>query len=387
VRIALVCPFDPFPDPASDGGAHVGGVERVFAEASAALARRGHDVTVVTSTAARAGRTEENGVHLVRGHRFVTLLRVPVARLATRIPADAEVVHVAATYPFTTGAALRTARRRGVPVVLDFHFDPVPTGALGRAGAAAYRRIGPPFYPMADAVLARSFAYARSTPSLAAVAAHRLHVVPNGVDARRFGPRGPRSEASQGALLFVGRLVPYKGLEVLLHALAEADLDLPLVVAGDGPLREDLRRVAKELGVDARFLGRVPDADLPRLYRGARLTVLPSVNGQEAFGIVLLESMACGTPVVASDLPGVGDVARLGGWVARPGDPRDLADALRAALAAPPPDRAALAARIARDWSWDAVAERLEGVYARVVRHARAREAVVHARLGRDPLL
>lgn len=310
--------------------------------------------------------------------------------LTRRIPYTSEIVHVAATYPFTTPAVLRRAHRLGIPAVLDFHFEPHLDSTLGRMAAKAYGHVGPPSYALADAVVVRSLSYAARSPSLAGIPQERFEVVPNGIDPQRFNPDGPLRRGDY--LLFVGRLVPYKGLEILLQALAMAKARHPLLVVGDGPLRGALEAQARRLRLDVQFLGHVPDADLPALYRGARLTVLPSVNKQEAFGITLAESMACGTPVVASALPGVEEVARLGGLVAPPGDVAALASKIREALE---PGRlvrgAALAARVHAVYSWDAVTDRLLDVYAKVLARRRMHlaqpEVMTAAHLGGNTVL
>lgn len=390
MRITLVSPYDPDPRVTADEGGHVGGVERVFAEVSKDLATRGHEVTVVCSTEGQRGRTHSDGVRTVRRPRWGTLFRDPVVRLHRELTDDADVVHVPATYPFTTTSVLRRADRLGVPSVLDFHFEPQPPSTAGRVAARIYRSFAPRAYQRADAVVVRSMAYGRRAASLADVPESRWHVVPNGVDTERFTPDGPVG-SDDDYLLFVGRLVPYKGLEVLLRALARRPPGIPLLVAGDGPLRARLERLAKRLRVDARFLGYVPEDDLPPLYRGARVTVLPSVNSQEAFGITLLESMACGTPVVASDLPGVATVAGVGGLVAPPRTPSALGARIRDVLdGAEVPRGRALADRVRRLFSWHAVTGRMLEVY-RVAtggRPAAVRpEVSTDADSGRHPVL
>lgn len=367
MRVTLVSPFDPHPpDPDTDKG-QVGGVERVFSNLSNRLAARGHEVTLVCSSGQTTGNTVERGVRVVRQERFGTFMRAPIASLARCIPPDSDVVHVAATYPFITPAVLARAKKMAVPSVLDFHFEPVPPGLLGGVAASAYRQVGSRLYSDADAVLVRSMDYGRSAPSLQRVPEDRWHVVPNGIDPAEFHPMdGPTDlDVPETFLLFVGRLVPYKGLSVLLRAMAEARIQVPLVIVGDGPLRPALERSARSLGLDVRFLGRVADGVLPRLYSQATLTLLPSVNRQEAFGISLLESMACGTPVVASSLPGVAALAAEGGLVAPPGDTDRLAEAIRTALDSDElPRGQALADRIHARYSWDAVTDRLIDVYA-----------------------
>ncbi len=362
MRVTLVSPYDPDPPAAETGKAHVGGVEQVFSRLSKGLVDRGHDVTILCSSSQAPIQEDNDGARWVRVRRKGTLFRDPVVHLARHIPQETDLVHVAATYPFTTPTVLRRARKDDIPAVLDFHFEPKPNTQLGKVGASVYRRLGPLTYRWADAVLVRSKSYAKQAPSLEPVPKDRWRILPNGVDPTRFHVDGGSQPGDY--LLFVGRLVPYKGLEVLLQALARKDLSLPLLIAGEGPLREQLETLADDLNVDARFLGRVSDEELPDLYRNARVTLLPSVNRQEAFGITLVESMACGTPVVASKLPGVQDVARNGGLLAPPGDPVLLSERIQEALH---PDRLPrgdkLSQRIHGSFSWDAITKRLEGVY------------------------
>lgn len=338
----------------------------MFLEVSRRLAKRGHDVTLLCSTQDPAMTRAEQGVTVVRAPRRATFLSAPIARLAAGIEGDADVVHVAATYPFTTPAVLRRAQQLRIPSVLDFHFEPAPSDAFGRLAAQVYRRIGPRAYSSCAVALVRSMAYGHSSPSLVGVPPDRWRVVPNGVDPDHFNANGPARAGEY--VLFVGRLVSYKGVDVLLRAMARLPAGIPLYIAGDGPLRQALRAQARLLGVEVRFLGRVPDDELPALYRGALVTVLPSTNAQESFGITLLESMACGTPVVASRLPGVAEVATVGGLLAEPGDAASLARNLRTALRPGLlPRGAGLARTVHATYSWDAVTDRLETVYRELI--------------------
>jgi lipopolysaccharide/colanic/teichoic acid biosynthesis glycosyltransferase/glycosyltransferase involved in cell wall biosynthesis len=171
-------------------------------------------------------------------------------------------------------------------------------------------------------------------------------VVPLGIDAERFVPteeterRAHALRARYGAsfVLFVGRLVPYKGVDVLLDALAGSGI--PAVIVGSGPLEAALRRRCEALGLcdGVHFVGEVSDEDLAALYRACAVLVLPSIARNEAFGLVQLEAMACARPVVSTDLPtGVPWVNQHGrtGLVVPPGDPRALRAALRRLLADP----------------------------------------------------
>ena len=188
-----------------------------------------------------------------------------------------------------------------------------------------------------------------SSPALAAESAlvrhaRRVAVIPFGVTLERYEhvDEASRSRANRVVaavpgprMLFVGRLVYYKGLEVLLDAMARCEGSL--VIVGEGPLEGALRALVteKRLGERVLFAGRVSDADLPAFYQACDVFVLPSIARTEAFGVVQIEAMAAGRPVVSTNLPtGVPWVNQDGvsGLVVPPGDPAALGDALRRLL-------------------------------------------------------
>jgi glycosyltransferase involved in cell wall biosynthesis len=167
----------------------------------------------------------------------------------------------------------------------------------------------------------------------------KVTIIPFGIDLERMEATPQISEATDGLknryrapiILFVGRMVPYKGIEFFLQALAEVKATALLV--GLGPCLSDLKELATQLGIEDRayFLGEVSQFELIALYHACDIFVLPSVSQQEAFGFVQLEAMACGKPVVSTDLPsGVPWVNRHRetGFVVPPQD----VPALRAAL-------------------------------------------------------
>ncbi len=370
MRVAIVSPYDPRPKEGDDPHALRGGVEEALDRAASGLAARGHEVTLVAS--ARSSGVEETpeGVRLVRVRRLGALFRNPIAALGRAIPEDAEVVHVPATYPGFSDVLLARQAKRGRATVLDYHFDVHGTSWPMRAAAAAHARTAGRLMRRATRVVAKSMEYARASPVLRAFPAGRVDWVPNGVDLEEFDATRPRGEA----ILCVGRLVPYKGVDVLLRAARDVrrETGAPILVAGSGPQERRLRDLAESLKAPVEFLGRVPRDELRRLYAEARVCVLPSINSQEAFGIALLEAMASGAPVVASDLPGVREVALLSGLVATPGDPEDLAAKLVEAWRAPerfgsPAD---VRDRVAKEYAWARVVERLEAVHAMAISDA-----------------
>ena len=243
------------------------------------------------------------------------------------------------------------------------------------------------YRPFLRAVLRRAARIIVSSPELVRHAVElqdfrdKCVVVPFGVDTQRLVATDEvraradelRARHQTPILLFVGRLVPYKGVDVLLRALH--GIDATTLLVGAGPLRARLETQARELGLSGvRFLGAVSDAELTALYHAADLFVLPSVTRAEAFGVVQLEAMACGVPVVSTNLPsGVPWVNQHDktGLVVPPGD----ADGLRQALLALLTDRRRREAlgcyareRVGREFTLTRMAQLTSGLYRGVLR-------------------
>jgi glycosyltransferase involved in cell wall biosynthesis len=207
-----------------------------------------------------------------------------------------------------------------------------------RTVALAYRPIARRVARRAAAVVVATRSHLNHAADVGAVPESRIRVIPFGVDERTFSPQGsaPPPDVFQrsgpGPIgLFVGRLVSYKGLDVLVRAVAGTDLRV--VVVGDGPLRSSVEAEIRAAGLRDRILltGEVEDADLPAYYRAADYFVLPSTTPAEMFGISLLEAMACGKPVISTMLTsGVREVNEAGvtGLAVAPGNAAALRDAM-----------------------------------------------------------
>lgn len=159
------------------------------------------------------------------------------------------------------------------------------------------------------------------------VPSNRITVVHNPIDTGRFLPTPP--EEKKIDILYVGRLSIEKGLRTLFDALRLQANPLNVVIAGDGPLREKLQL---EAGTRVRFAGWVANDRLPQLIRQARVVVVPSLF--EPQGVVVLEAMACGVPVIGSDIGGIPEMIDDGttGWLVPPNNPAALAQAMHTAL-------------------------------------------------------
>jgi rhamnosyl/mannosyltransferase len=243
----------------------------------------------------------------------------------------ADVVYVHRPHPL---ADLTLLFKRRLPVIVFHHSDVQRqriAGLLVRPLARAIAR-------RATAAVLATEAHLQHAADLGVAGQAKARIIPYGIDETVFTPSAdqPRPPAfpdpDRGAVaLFVGRLVSYKGLDVLLRAVAGTDLTV--VIVGDGPLRQSLGQEISRFGLGQQVIlvGRVSDAELPGYYQAADYFVFPSATPAEMFGISLIESMACGTPVITTALPtGVRDVNEAGvtGLEVPPGD----VGALRAAM-------------------------------------------------------
>lgn len=246
--------------------------------------------------------------------------------------------------------AIRLGRELGLPVaVLAGGSD-----LLLLPQAARRRREVVRVLEAADAILTHG-THLRDAALRLGASPQRTHAFLRGVDTERFRP-GARDEArralglagSSRVLLSVGNLVPVKGHDVLVEALADPalrELDWRWYHVGDGPLADRLRRRASTLAIADRvtFVGRVRHDELATWYRAADLQVLPSRS--EGVPNVLMEGLACGLPFVASAVGGVPEVAESPSWCVAPDDAAALARAIAAALQAPPSVRGTVPAR------------------------------------------
>lgn len=187
-----------------------------------------------------------------------------------------------------------------------------------------------------DRITALSRALEKATTAIG-IHPDKIQIIPNGVDTTRFTP--PANEDRENVILYVGSFIKRKGLKYLLTAMPEVFRSLPhfrLVLVGDGPQHPLLKQQADSLGIAERvtFLGFQPQDQIRNWMRRAKLFVLPSL--EEGLGVVLLESLACGTPVVASQVDGIRDVITPDvGVLVPPADPPTLSEAIRDILSDP----------------------------------------------------
>lgn len=360
MRVAIVCPYDL--------DRH-GGVQDHVRRLAAELRTAGDEVLTVGPGDSDGGHVDVGGaVGLPFNGSVAPVALAPAAARRTSRALRSwqpDIVHVhEPAVPLVGLAALSTSV---APVVTTHHAWAASPGLYGVVGPLLRRRVR-----AAAARIAVSPAAAEHHAAALGLHVGDFRIIPNGVDVGRFAEATPldRLQGDGPVLLFVGRLEERKGLEHAVTAFAHLKArhpDLRLVVVGDGPERERCQRLLPAgLRVDVDFLGRVSDADLPRCYASADVYVSPATGG-ESFGIVLLESLAAGTAVVASDLPGFRSVVEDGrtAHLVPPGDARALADAVDALLANPSLREAQVAAgrEAVEEFDWPWVAARLRSTY------------------------
>lgn len=335
MRIAIpVCVYPPYK----------GGIGTAAVSHARALADLGHEVHVLCPVQDPPPRVDV--VDGVTVHRLRPLVR---HGLSAFLPALAWGVRdydaLLLEYPFFGAAepAALGARLSKTPYLVYFHMD-VMWGGMRGAILGAHRRTAAPLVMHgAREVLVSSLDYAAHS-SIARLRLPQLRELPYSVDTAQFTPAAIGAERrrelgidpERPAVLFVGTMGKagaFKGIDRLLSAMAQGELTTraQVVLAGEGNLRPNYMRLAAQLLPEGsyRFTGGVSDDDLRDLYRSATVTVLPSVTSEEAFGFVLIESMACGTPVVASALAGIrGVIGPEAGLAVPPGNVTRLAAAI-----------------------------------------------------------
>lgn len=391
---------------------HYGGAERVISVVAEGLARRGHEVTLLTGHGQQTLAEEEReGVHvvrypLVRGKptTFYRSVWSGVRRaLAEGVGHDADILHL--HQPLSAVAAIAPGAPKKLPRLYSFyapyHLEYLARYRQGRDSgvapwpqrciASVLRSADRYLLTRSEEVVVLSDFSLSQIEALAPSVATRTTIAPAGVDLERFHPpvdaeQQRRARTRLGMeddnipwLITVRRLVPRMGLEDLLEACAElAGNGVPfrLAIAGEGELRVELERRTASLGLErhVRFLGRLTDEQLGDLYLAAQVFALPT-RSLEGFGMVTAEALAAGLAVVATDAGATGEILAdvPGAQLVPAGSPSRLAAALAHVLSNPQARRdAAQAARAHAEshLTWD--------------RHLNALERAAHRLAGRS---
>ena len=383
---------------------YYGGMGNTVFEMASGLVERGHEVAVFTPDAYEQKEIKPREAEIEPEHAPVLQTKIDYAKRlkpslkygnAARLPQlrreleGSELVHL--HYPFFGTANLVRRYKEdhpATPFVITYHMDTRAPGGKGLIFKYYSAYWMPKILRSADRLIASSLEYIESSQASALYRENKKKWIglPFGVDTIRFQPRAKpealfarhQLDPNLPVILFVGGMDAahyFKGVPVLLKALLLAKRDglkAQAVFVGDGELKEQFRLQASgfRLQDHVRFVGHVSDEELPYYYNLADVLVLPSINQGEAFGMVLLEAMASGIPVIGSNLPGVRTVARDGGLTVEPNNTIDLSEAIMGFFYNQA-DRAAWrqkARRVAEEkYAWPGIVERLEEIYESLV--------------------
>ncbi len=367
MRIALVTPYDyPYPGGVTE---HISSLDRIFR-------RWGHEVWVLAASTRDADELDHNVIKVGGG-----VVGLPTSGSVARISLSPRIYRRVKTIlrekQFDV-IHLHEPMMPVLPLVVLRHSHTVNVGtfhAFRENGNPAYeygRHLLQPFFDRLDAKVAVSEA---ARDAVARYFPGEYTIVPNGIDYERFADGSaplPVYADRRPTILFLGRLEKRKGFQFLLEAFAQVRMLVPdarLLVAG-AYTKEDKEPFvvqARRNGIrGVHFIGYVPEELKPRLFHSCDVCCVPS-TGFESFGIVLLEAMAAGRPLVASNIPGYRCVMTDGreGLFVEPGDPQGLAAAL-IRLLRDPELRSRMGAQgkeTARRFDWEKVAGQLLSLY------------------------
>ncbi len=294
---------------------HVGGVEFCASNVSRELARRGVDVTVLTSDIGPAGMTNPGiatgsgdvpTVHRLRALEFAHTPFIPSLPWRLWRASRGAVIHLHVSHVWSDVVAAVVASLGRRPLVAHFHMDTPASGRFGFVFVWYKRWVLGRLLRRAGAVVALSDEQAELVSTRYGVDPAKVRVIPNGV-AEEFFAAGPPTQVSPKRplrLLFVGRIAAQKDLPLLIATVATLDGEATLDIVGDGELRRDVTRLVEALPAGrARLWGALSGEALLARYREADVFVMTSVR--EGMPLALLEAMAAGLPVVASDVQGL----------------------------------------------------------------------------------
>jgi glycosyltransferase involved in cell wall biosynthesis len=324
-------------------------------------------------------------------HRYGTVLKIASANLSFKIlykPLDCkiDIAHAHYNMPYSDYSALRYVKKNKIPFVVTYHADAQDSGGnlIRNWAQMIYNRsLLKQVLNGADVIIATSNSYIEESKFLGDYR-DKIKVIPNGINLEEFKINLSKEECrdklglphDKKIILFFGNIVSYKGPHILLKAFSKVKTqfkDLKLVFAGRGKMQEELTKLAAELGIknDVLFTGYVDEKLKPFYYKSADIFCLPSITMAEAFGIVNLEAMACGVPVISSKLGGIPDVVtdRETGLLVKPEDEEALTNAILFLL-----ENEDIARKMGNngkkkveEYSWKKIAEKTEEVYESII--------------------
>jgi len=353
----------------------IGGVENHIRDLATSISSVSDNVNVRVLTANTSGKTVEeiiDGIEVTKVANLVTVQSAPVAPSfplwLRKLKSDIYHFH----FPYPVGELAYLMARPPGKLVVTYHSDIIRQKLL----LSLYKPFLKSFLKKADRILVSSPNLIRYSPVLREYK-DKCEVAHFGIELSRFEMneqmkeriRQIKKEYPGKIVLFVGRLIYYKGAKYLVEAME--GINAHLIIVGEGPLENELKNLASELGISSKisFIGSVSDKDLPAFYHACDIFALPSIARSEAFGLVQLEAQACEKPVVSTDLKtGVpyANLDQVTGLVVPPKSKEDLSKAINQLLqdsALSKKYGEAGKKRVEEEFSKEAMAERVLQIY------------------------
>ncbi len=353
------------------------------------MAQRGHEVNVFASSINSKESFEmyEN----INVYRYGTIFRIETANISPGIfqkpqKHQLDIIHAHFSLPPASLAGLWHAKQKNIPYMLTYHGDPQANyGSFSRRMSISLYSVflHNKLLSCAKVIVSPSEYYIDESRFLGKYR-DKIAVIPNGINVKDFDTQCSKEECKEKLglpldkkiLLFFGYLSPYKGPDILVRAMPKILKNVPdteLVFVGKGVMRDELEMLSKRLGAEknVKFAGFVKGSSKPFYYKAADVFVLPSIMSTESFGIVNLEAMACGVPIVASKIGGIPDVVKDGenGLLVPPKDSDRLASAIIYLL-----ENEDIMKKMGdngkdkvKDYSWKRVAEETEKIYKEIL--------------------
>jgi glycosyltransferase involved in cell wall biosynthesis len=353
-----------------------GGVENYVCQLSKELVDRGHEVKVICAQTPGEQKVDDRiSVSTLRTLGKIANTNITPALPLALMQEDFDILHTHLPTPWSADWSAMTARIKDRPLVLTYHSDIMGSGLASRIAKAYNVTALKLLLESADRIIVARHGY---LSSYLQGYREKIVVVPIGVDTDAFRPYDAQEIGDIFFLSVLDEFHDFKGLDVLLRAMKIVKKKMPqvkLTVGGSGTLVDRYRKLSTFLGIarNVDFVGQIPAERLVEYYNGCRLFVLPSTDpSRETFGIVMIEALSCGRPVVATEIAGAADDVRekCAGIIVKPRDEIGLAEAILRIL-----KDEALAKRmgffgrrlVEEKYSWRSVAGHIEKIYEELI--------------------
>lgn len=366
---------------------HIGGVERHVLELSAELIKRGHSITIITTKSPNHLKFKEiHGFKVKRIPYGISLYSssIPLSIYKYFNPNEYDLIHAHTPTPLIADLSCLINRKK-VPFILTYHNDISKNGNIGSSISCVYNlSFGRFLLKNSDIIIATTLNYANKSERLKHFKS-KIRIVPNGTNLNKFKPtvdnvqvrRKYNLPLDSTIVLFIGALEEYKGINYLMSAFSKVLKfydNCYLLIGGSGKQLGNLSSLSESLKIQKNviFSGFIHEDELPYYYSASDIFVLPSISEKEGFGIVQLEAMSSGKPVICSDLAGVNEVDtdNVASIKFQPKDDESLANAILMLIR----DRE-MARKLGQNgrnlieqkYSWRRVAELTEQIYEEVL--------------------